>query len=311
MSKAIREAYGEALVAYGAPNPDVVVLTADLASSTKVGGFEKAAPERYFNVGIAEYNMVGMAAGLASTGKIPFVNTFAVFLTPIPSVATRALIAYTNLNVKLMGAYGGLSDAYDGPSHHAIEDIALVRSFPNFSVLVASDEYVTDWMVKHAIDTPGPMYIRLSRGAMPTLYNKDTKFEAGKGMLLRDGTDVTIFGCGLMSGVALEAAKQLEAEGISAQVVDLFSIKPIDRDIIRACAAKTGAVVTAEEHSIIGGLGSAVAEVLTTEGCKVPQRMVGVQDCFTTTGKYELILAHFGLDAKNIVRAAKESIAMK
>ena len=215
--------------------------------------FGESCPERFFNVGIAESNMVSMAAGLSTTGKIPFVNTFAIFISTLGLLSARGLISYTNLNVKLAGAYGGLSDAFDGPSHHSIEDIAIMRTLPNFKVLCASDEIITDWMVKTAIDVEGPMYIRLSRDSTPITYSQDTKFEIGKGNILKEGNDATIIACGIMVSKALEAAERLADKGHKSAVIDMFTIKPIDKDLILESVAKTGAIVTAEEHSVIGG----------------------------------------------------------
>ncbi len=196
MGKAIRDVYGDSLLKYGKENENVVVLDADVSSSTKSGVFGKEFPDRFYNVGIAEANMVGIAAGLATTGKIPFINTFAVFLSSIGLIGARAFGSYSKLNMKFMGAYGGISDAYDGPSHHSLEDIAIMRSLPNFEVYVAADEYQTDWLVKNAVAVNAPMYIRLSRDATPAVYAADTKFETGRGMIVREGTDATIIACG-------------------------------------------------------------------------------------------------------------------
>ena len=260
MAKAIRDIYGEALVKYGKDNKDVVVLDADLSGSTKSATFGKACPERFFNMGIAESNMVATAAGMASCGKIPFVNTFAVFLTTLGLISARAFGSYSKLPIKLAGAYAGMSDAFDGPSHHALEDIAVMRSLPNFKVFVASDATVTNWMVKNAIEDPSAMYLRLSRDVFPDLYAEDEVFEEGKGKIVREGTDVTVIACGILVSKAIEAAEELAKEGISVRVVDMFCIKPLDKELVVKCAQETGAIVSAEEHSIIGGLGSAVSE---------------------------------------------------
>ena len=311
MAKEIRVAFGEALVKYGKQNPNIVVLDADVSGSTKSGLFSKAYPDRFFNVGIAEANMVAMAAGLSAEGKIPFANTFAVFLSSIGLLAARTFGSYAGMNIKLCGAYAGLSDAYDGPTHHALEDIAITRALPNFQVLIASDERVTDWMVKHAVENDGPMYLRLSREAMPTLYNESTVFEAGKGHVVREGSDVTIIACGIMVSEALKAAESLARTGVQARVVDMYSIKPIDRALILESAKLTGCIVTAEEHNIIGGLGSAVAEVLTSGGAKVPQVFVGVRDTHAECGPYPKLLAKYCIDHAAILRAAQDAIAMK
>lgn len=300
MPRAIRDVYGDMLVKYGKDNENVVVLDADVASSTKSGVFGKAFPERFFNVGIAEANMVAMAAGLSTTGKIPFANTFAVFLTSIGLIGARAFGSYSKLNIKLMGAYGGLSDAFDGPTHHSVEDLSIMRALPNFEVLVATDEVQTEWLVKHAIEKYGPMYIRLSRDASPTVYQPGTTFEAGKGKVVREGKDVTIFACGIMVGQSMEVAENLAKKGIECEVIDLFSIKPIDAELILKSAAKTGAVVTAEEHSIIGGLGGAVSEVLAAGNAKVPVEFVGLKDTHAECGKYGELLCKYGLDVDSI-----------
>ncbi|WRS28874.1 transketolase C-terminal domain-containing protein [Oscillospiraceae bacterium MB08-C2-2] len=311
MGKAIRDVYGEALVKYGRENKNVVVLDADVCSSTKSGLFAAAIPERFFNVGIAEADMVGIAAGLATTGKIPFVNTFAVFLASIGLIGARAFGSYSKLNVKFMGAYGGISDAYDGPSHHSLEDIAIMRALPNFQVFVAADEYQTDWLVKNAIEVDAPMYIRLSRDATPTVYSADTKFETGKGMILREGKDATIIACGVMVGQAVAAAEELAKKGIEVRVVDMFSIKPIDRELILESAAKTGAIVTAEEHNIIGGLGGAVAEVLSAGGANAVQEFIGLQDLHAECGSYNELLTKYGLDVPAVIAAVEKAIARK
>lgn len=311
MGRSIRDVYGDSLLKYGKENENVVVLDADVSSSTKSGVFGKAFPDRFFNVGIAEANMVSMAAGLATTGKIPFVNTFAVFLTSIGLIGARAFGSYSKLNIKFMGAYGGLSDAYDGPSHHSLEDIAIMRALPNFQVFVAADEYQTDWLVKNAIEVDAPMYIRLSRDATPTVYTADTIFETGKGMVVRDGTDATIIACGVMVGQAVAAAEELAKKGVQVRVVDMFSIKPIDKELILESAAKTGAIVTAEEHNIIGGLGGAVAEVLTAGGAKVAQEFVGLDDCHAECGAYLELLEKYGLDVAAVVAAVEKAIVRK
>ncbi len=311
MAKSIRDAYGEALVRYGKDDPRVVVLDADVAGSTKSGIFAAACPERFFNVGIAEANMTAMAAGFASSGKVPYVNTFAVFISTIGSIAARALACYSDLNIRLMGAYGGLSDAYDGPSHHATEDIAIMRALPNMTVLVPSDEAMTDWMVKESINYHGPMYIRLSRDAMPDCYEAGREFEIGKGVTVREGSDITVIACGIMVSKAKEAAEILEKEGVSVRVVDMYSIKPIDEELIVACAKETGAIVTAEEHNVIGGLGGAVCEVLGRNGCGVPVGMVGMQDCFSVTGSYADLFREFKLDAAGVAEKIRETLARK
>lgn len=310
MAKAIRDVYGETLKKYGATNENIVVLDADVSGSTKSAVFGKEYPDRFYNCGISEYAMMGMAAGMAKSGKIPFVNTFAVFLTTLGSLAARTFMSYSGLPIKMMGGYGGLSDAFDGATHHALEDIAMMRTLPGVQVLVASDAQITDWMVKYAIETPKPMYIRLSRDAAPDCHPADAKFEIGKGMVVKEGTDVAIIACGLMVSTALAAAEQLAAKGINAKVVDMYSIKPIDAELIVECA-KCGAIVTAEEHSVIGGLGGAVAEVLAKAGCAVPTEMVGMQDRHGESGPYAKLLKKYGLDADAVAAAAEKAVSRK
>ena len=311
MAKAIREVYGETIKKYGELNKDIVVLDADVSGSTKSAMFGKEYPDRFYNCGICEYAMMGMAAGMAKSGKIPFVNTFAVFLTTIVSLAARTFMSYSGIPIKMMGAYGGMSDAFDGATHHALEDIAMMRTLPGVNVMVASDAQITDWMVKTAIEVKEPMYIRLSRDAAPDCHPADAKFELGKGMVVREGSDVTIIACGLMVSTAITAAEALEAKGISARVVDMYCIKPIDAELIEKCAKETGAVVTAEEHSVIGGLGGAVAEVLAKAGCAVPTEMVGMQDRHGESGPYKDILHKYGMDAEAVAAAAEKAVSRK
>jgi transketolase len=311
MGKEIRQAYGEALVKYGENNQNVVVLDADVSSSTKSCLFGNRFPERFFNVGIAEANMMSMAAGLATVGKIPFVNTFAVFITSIGLISARAFGSYSHIPVKMAGAYGGLSDAFDGPSHHSVEDIAIMRSLPNYKVYVASDVVLTDWLVKNAIEDPNPMYIRLSRDSMPDLYSEGTQFTDGKGIVVREGKDATIIACGLMVSTAVAAAEQLEKEGISVRVVDMFCIKPLDTQLILRCAKETGAIISAEEHSVIGGLGGAAAETLCVNAAVVPMGFVGIQDTHGECGPYKTLLKAYGLDADSIIKTVKETVSRK
>ena len=311
MAKAIREVYGEALVKDGKDNPDVVVLDADVSGSTKSAIFGKACPDRFFNMGIAEANMTAAAAGMASVGKIPFVNTFAVFLTTIGLLPARALGSYSKVNIKMAGAYGGMSDAFDGPSHHALEDIAVMRTLPNFKVFVPCDAAQTEWVVKNAIEDPSPMYIRLSRDVFPDVYAEGETFEEGKGRIVRDGTDATVIACGLMVGNAMAAAEELAKEGISLRVVDMFCIKPLDEELVVRCATETGAIISAEEHSIIGGLGGAVSEALCKAGAQVPMGFVGTNDLHGECGPYKQLQAKYGLDAAAIVAKVKETISKK
>ena len=288
-----------------------MVLDADVSGSTKSAIFGKACPDRFFNMGIAEANMTAAAAGMASVGKIPFVNTFAVFLTTIGLLPARALGSYSKVNIKMAGAYGGMSDAFDGPSHHALEDIAVMRTLPNFKVFVPCDAAQTEWVVKNAIEDPSPMYIRLSRDVFPDVYAEGETFEEGKGRIVRDGTDATVIACGLMVGNAMAAAEELAKEGISLRVVDMFCIKPLDEELVVRCAKETGAIISAEEHSIIGGLGGAVSEALCKAGAQVPMGFVGTNDLHGECGPYKQLQAKYGLDAAAIVAKVKETISKK
>ena len=311
MSKQIREVYGSVLAELGDTNENIVVLDADLSGSTKSALFGKAHPERFFNMGIAEQNMVATAAGMSTVGKIPFVNTFTVFLTSLGLLSARDQICYANLNVKFGGAYCGMSDALDGASHHATEDIAIMRALPNMKVIVPADATATRWATKYAVENYGPMYLRLSRDVYPDLYAEDAEFELGKGAVVREGTDVTVIACGLLVHKAIEAAEMLEQKGVSVRVVDMYSIKPIDSELILRCAKETGAIVTAEEHNIYGGLGSAVSEVLAHAGAGVPVEFVGIQDTFTESAPYKELLKKYGVDADSVASAVEKVIARK
>ena len=311
MAKAIRDVYGSVLQELGETNKDIVVLDADLSGSTKSAVFGKAYPERFFNMGIAESNMVATAAGLSTTGKIPFVNTFTVFLTTLGLISARGQVCYGNLNVKFGGAYCGMSDALDGASHHALEDIAVMRTLPNMTVIVPSDATSTRWATQYAVENYGPMYLRLSRDVYPDLYDENSRFELGKGAIVRDGSDVTVIACGLMVHKAMEAAELMAEKGVSVRVVDMYSIKPIDKELIIRCAKETGAIVTAEEHNIYGGLGGAVAEVLAWGGCAAPTEFVGIQDTFTESGKYPDLLAKYGVDANGVKAGIEKVLARK
>jgi transketolase len=311
MPKAIRDVYGETLVELGAENKNIVVLDADLAGSTRSGKFGSAYPDRFFDMGIAESNMVSAAAGLSTTGKIPFVNTFTAFLSTLGLIATRAQICYGNLNVKLGGAYGGLSSTFDGASHHAIEDIAIMRALPNMRVIVPSDAASTRWATRWAAEVPGPVYLRLSRDVYPDLYGEDMRFEPGRGAVVREGSDVTVIACGILVHKALEAAERFAQKGVSVRVVDMYSVKPIDRDLILRCARETGAIVCAEEHNIYGGLGSAVSEVLAWGASGVPTEFVGVHDVFTESGPYNDLLHKYGVDADGVAAGIERVLSRK
>lgn len=311
MPKAIREVYGTVLKELGETNKDIVVLDADLSGSTKSAIFGKAYPERFFNMGIAEANMVATAAGMSTVGKIPFVNTFTVFLTSNGLLSARDQVCYANLNVKFGGAYCGMSDALDGASHHATEDIAIMRALPNMKVIVPSDASSTRWATKYAVENYGPMYLRLSRDVYPDLYAEDAQFELGKGAIVREGDDVTVIACGIMVHKAIEAAEMLAQKGISVRVVDMYSVKPIDKELIIKCAKETGAIVCAEEHNIYGGLGGAVSEVLAWAGAGVPTEFVGIQDTFTESGPYKELLAKYGIDANGVIAGIEKVLARK
>lgn len=308
--RAMREVYGETLAELGRINRDVVVLDADVSSSTKSALFKNAFPDRFFNIGIAEGNMAGIAAGFAASGKIPFINTFAFLLALRAADPIRSLIAYNRLNVKLCGAYGGFSDSYDGGSHQSVEDVSIMRSIPNIAVVVVCDASEARAATLGAADYQGPVYLRLSRAEIPPVHRTDMDFEIGRGILLRPGRDVTITANGCMVSKALEAAAALTGEGIEAEVIDMHTLKPIDSGLLLASAAKTGAVVTAEEHSVIGGLGSAVAEVLSGRH-PLPLEAVGIQDTFGESGDYEALLSHYGLESTSVCRAVKQVLSRK
>lgn len=312
MSKkiAIRDAYGEALKELGAKNKDVIVLDADVSSSSKSSLFGAQYPDRFFNVGIAEANMVAMAAGMSTSGKIPFINTFAAFIVLRGADPVRSLIAYEKLNVKLAGAYAGLSDSYDGASHHSIMDIAFMRALPNMTVVSVADAIETKKVVLAIAEYDGPVYLRLSRAEVPTIFDESYKFELGKGVQLTEGNDVTIIATGYMVQKSLEAAEQLKEKGINVRIINIHTIKPIDKELIIKCAKETGAVITVEEHSIYGGLGSAVAEVLVMEYI-VPMEIIGVQDTFAETGAYELLLNKYGLCTENIINTVQKVMKRK
>lgn len=311
VKRAIRDVYGETLAQLGRENKDIVALEADVGSSSKSIVFGKEFPLRYFNVGVAEANMVAVAAGLATTGKIPFANTFAAFMVLRAADPVRSLVAYTKLNVKLAGTYAGLSDSYDGASHHAIADIAFMRALPNMTVISVSDPVEAELATRAAAEFKGPVYLRLSRAEVPVVLDKASyDFKIGKGVTLVDGGDLTIVATGYMLIKALEAAEILAAKGIKARVVNIHTIKPIDSELLIACARETGAIVTAEEHNVFGGLGSAVSEVLATN-CPVPIEFVGVEDRFTESGDYEKLLAKYGLSADNIVARAQKVLKRK
>lgn len=303
---ATRESYGNALKELGAENPNVLVLDADLAGATKTGVFKKAYPDRFFDCGIAEGNMVGIAAGLATTGKIPFCSTFAMFAAGRAFEQVRNSVGYPHLNVKIAATHAGISVGEDGATHQCNEDIALMRTIPGMVVLNPADDVEARAAVKAAAEYEGPVYLRFGRLAV-SVFNDEAnyKFEIGKGILLREGTDLTIVATGLCVNSALEAAEKLAAEGISAEVINIHTIKPLDEEIILKSAKKTGKVVTAEEHSVIGGLGSAVCDVLS-EKLPTPVKKIGVYDVFGESGPAVKLLEKYKLDGAGVYEQIKD-----
>ncbi|HEX3029978.1 MAG TPA: transketolase family protein [Clostridia bacterium] len=307
---ATREAYGAKLAELG-EDKRIVVLDADLSKSTKTDIFKKKYPDRFINMGIAESNMMATAAGIATCGKIVFASTFAMFASGRAFEQVRNSICYPSLNVKIGATHAGITVGEDGASHQTIEDIALMRALPNMVVLSPADAIETAHCVQAACEYDGPVYLRLGRLGVPVIYDESSyKFELGKGITISEGSDATIIATGLMVKLAMDASDMLKSEGISVGVIDIHTIKPLDKDIIINAARKSGAVVTAEEHNIIGGLGSAVSEVLV-ENCPVPMKRVGIEDKFGKSGKPDLLLEKYGLTASNIVNKVKEAISMK
>ena len=303
MGTATRAAYGHVLKTEVYKNPNVVVLEADLGNATKSNAFKEVAPERYFNMGISEQDLIGTAAGFAAAGKIPLASTFAVFATGRAFEQVRNSVCYPKLNVKICATHAGLTVGADGGSHQAIEDISLMRTLPNMTVINPADAKEAEAAVLAAIDYQGPVYIRLGRAETKDIHDDSYHFEWGKAEVLRQGSDVSIFATGIMTAKALDAAETLAKRGIQAEVINVHTIKPLDEETVIASAKKTGKVVTAEEHSIIGGLGSAVAEVLARQ-CPTKQAFVGVQDSFGESGSPDDLLEKYGLTAEDIVKAA-------
>lgn len=300
----MRRAYGEALVELGDVNPDVVVLDADVSASTQTWMFAERYPRRFFNLGVAEANMINVAVGLALGGKIPFVNTFAFLISLRAAEQVRTCVAYAKTNVKLAAGYSGLSDSFDGPTHHAICDLAVMRSLPNMAVVVAADSVEVRKAVPVVAEYDGPVYLRISRAEVPVIFSEDHVLEIGKGVVLRDGDDVTLVGTGIMVARCMEASEVLEKRGVNAEVVEIHTLKPVDEDLLVAAARRTGAMVTAEEHSVIGGLGGAAAEALSC-WYPVPIERVGIRDTFAETGPYFPLLDKYGLGVIDIVESAK------
>ncbi len=307
---ATRDAYGSALAELAAENKNLIVLDADLSGSTKSGVFAKACPERFFNCGIAEADMVSVAAGMAAMGKTVFCSSFAVFATGRAFDQIRNSVCYPRLNVKIVGSHSGITVGEDGGTHQAIADIAITRSLPNMTVLVPSDAVCARWQVKEAAAYDGPVYIRTSRLAAPVIYDDDSQFKWGKGQIVRMGSDIAVFACGMMVATALEAADILAAEGIRVAVADIHTIKPLDTDLILDMTERCGAAVTLEEHNIIGGLGSAVAETLAGNSA-APFLRVGMEDTFGQSGSPAALLRHFGLDAETVATRIKQVLSKK
>lgn len=302
---ATREAYGKALAELGKKRSGVVVLDADLSKSTKTYDFAKVFPERFFNMGVAEQNLIGTAAGFAAAGKIPFASTFAVFAAGRAFDQIRNSVAYTRLNVKIAATHAGITVGEDGGSHQAIEDISLMRSLPNMTVFVPADEAETIGAVEAAAEMEGPVYIRLGRSGVPAIHGENFSFKPGQAVVVREGKDAAVIATGIMVSAALEAAAALAAEGIEIRVISMHTIKPIDVDAVVSAARDTGALVTAEEHNVIGGLGSAVSEVVC-EHFPVPVKRVGVQDVFGESGSPGELLEKFELTPSKIAEAVKE-----
>lgn len=308
--KSLRDAYGVTLAEVGDANPNVVVLDADLSGSTRTAKFAAKHPDRFFNMGVAEANMIGVAAGMAVSGKVPFASTFAVFATGRAWEQIRQSVCLGNVNVKVVASHGGITVGEDGPSHQAMEDIALMRALPHMNVIVPADAAETAAAVRFAADHVGPLYIRLARDKFPVLHDEEKPFVFGKGEVLRNGPDVALIGCGLMTSTIQEAANQLADQGIMATVVNMPTVKPVDEELLIRLANTCGAFVTAEEHMITGGLGSAVAETLS-ENAPAPVIRVGMKSEFGKSGPPDALLDFFGLNAASVVEAAKKAIALK
>ncbi|WP_320122214.1 transketolase family protein [uncultured Sphaerochaeta sp.] len=307
MSKrATREAYGQALLKLAGKYPNFVVLDADLSAATKTNGFVAAYPERSLNVGIAEQNMVGVAAGISTTGLIPLAGTFSIFATGRAYDQVRQSVAYSNLNVKIIGTHGGLTVGPDGATHQPVEDISMMRSMPNMTVIVPADAIETEKAIEAVIKTPGPFFVRLGREAVPEIMPEDYSFEIGKAVTMREGKDITIITTGVMTAKAVEAIEALEAKGIDAEIINIHTIKPIDKEAIIKSVAKTGKVITAEEHSIYGGLGDMVNHVILSNSFdKVVQvENIGIEDTFGQTGSADELLQYYELTSERIVKEA-------
>jgi transketolase len=305
--KATRDAYGEALLELGKKRPDIVVLDADLSGSTKTSKFAKAFPERFFNLGISEQDMIGTAAGLSLTGKIPFASTFAVFETGRAWDQVRLAVCYSNTNVKLVATHGGITVGEDGASHQALEDIALMRVLPNMTVIVPADATETYSVINTIVDYKGPVYVRLGRAKVPYVMPDDYKFEIGKAYIFHIGKDANIIAAGIMVDMAKSAAQTLTEHGIDTGVINMSTIKPIDEETLLQIAKNSKVIITAEEHSVIGGLGGAVCEFLS-ENYPIPVRRIGIKDLFGCSGSPEALLKLYGLTADDIIKATREAL---
>ena len=303
---ATRQSYGEALAKIGKENKNIVVLDADLSGSTKTSIFAKEFPDRFINVGIAEQNLMGISAGLAAYGKIPFASTFAVFAAGRAYDQIRSSICYPNLNVKICATHAGITAGEDGATHQMLEDISLMRTMPNMQVFSPSDDIQTKWLIEEISKIQGPVYVRLARMATPVIYDENQKFEIGKMVQLGEGTDASIFATGIMVSEALKAQEKLAQEGIYVRVIDVHTIKPIDREMIIKCAKETDKLITVEDHSIIGGLGSSICEVLAEEYPKKVTR-IGMKDRFGKSGKADQLLKYFKMDSGAIIEAVKDN----
>ena len=300
----MRDAYGRALVALGAEREDLVVLSADVQNSDRSGMFEAAYPERFVNVGIAEQSLVDVAVGFSKAGKVPIANTFAFLFASRALEQVRTHLAYGRANVKLAGAYAGMSDSFDGPTHHAITDLAILRALPNMTVVVPADPLAVERLLPQVAAWDGPVYMRLCRNEVPQIYTDEYQPEIGRGVVLREGRDVTLITCGVPVSRCLEAAERLSGEGLDARVVEMHTIKPLDEALVLRCAEETGGLITVEEHSIVGGLGGAVAECLA-ETAAAPLVRLGLRDQFAETGPYSALLDKYGLAVADIVAAAR------
>jgi transketolase len=306
----MRKAYGEALVSLGKAREDVVVLSADVSNSDYSGMFEDIYPDRFFNVGIAEQALVDIAVGLANGGKVPIANTFAFLFATRALEQVRTHLCYGQANVKLAGAYAGLSDSFDGPTHHSITDLAIMRCLPHMTVVIPADPIAVHKLLPQIVSLQGPVFFRLCRNEVPVIFGDQYEPRIGKGIVLAEGRDVTIISCGVMVARCLQAAQDLVRSGIRPRIVEMHTLKPLDRELVTRCAQETGALVTVEEHSIIGGLGSAVAEVVS-DTCPVPVKRVGIADRFAESGPYHALLDCYGMSVNDVVIAAEHAVAAK